>query len=307
MQMPGMWEAVVTQTQLTLTLFGSCRVRINAPSGLEVKGRKSKALFVLLATAPNGQRSRKFLQEMLWGPTDYDSGYQNLRQALSKLRRDLGSYYADILEDDHSSLTLKLDPVMIEPCSGVGEFLEDLTLQGTKFDLWLQRLRANPAEIDELLGSSPPAVPASLTPTIAAIPFRLVQGDKTHRFLGDWLAEEICRVMSRSRLLSVISHLSTRSFANRAFDIAGIRRDLKVDYCLVGSIRVSGDRIALNVDLIDTKTGRILWDREFESSIDAIRNLSDCMGQIVSVAVGRTIVKESIAAALSAQPSEVDT
>jgi TolB-like protein len=196
---------------------------------------------------------------------------------------------------------------MIEPCSGVGEFLEDLTLQGTKFDLWLQRLRANPAEIDELLGSSPPAVPASLTPTIAAIPFRLVQGDKTHRFLGDWLAEEICRVMSRSRLLSVISHLSTRSFANRAFDIAGIRRDLKVDYCLVGSIRVSGDRIALNVDLIDTKTGRILWDREFESSIDAIRNLSDCMGQIVSVAVGRTIVKESIAAALSAQPSEVDT
>ena len=81
--------------QIEITLFGACVVRL--AKGGEITGAKHRALFALLVTAPLGRRSRTYLQETLWGLADYESGHQNLRRALSDLRKRLGPVFDAVL------------------------------------------------------------------------------------------------------------------------------------------------------------------------------------------------------------------
>ncbi len=87
------------------------------------------------------------------------------------------------------------------------------------------------------------------------LPFRALASEGDEAILGDWLAEDISRSLSRSRLLSVISHLSCRQFVRMPFDLGTIRNDLKADFCLHGSLRRQGGTLRVNVDFIDTASG----------------------------------------------------
>jgi class 3 adenylate cyclase/TolB-like protein len=132
-------------------------------------------------------------------------------------------------------------------------------------------------------------------PAIAVLPFRTIAGAPEHAVLGDWLAEEACRSLSRSNLISVISHWSSRSLNLHPIDMATIRSCLGVDYCVAGTLRVGAGEIVLDADLLDTVSGRILWTRQFAGPIESFLDpASDGVAEIVS-AVGRAIAEDAIA------------
>ena len=76
--------------RIEISLFGTCAVKIAGKSPVDIRGAKHLALFAMLATAPLGRRTRTYLQNTLWGYAGYDSGHQNLRRALSDLRKLIG-------------------------------------------------------------------------------------------------------------------------------------------------------------------------------------------------------------------------
>ena len=96
---------------------------------------------------------------------------------------------------------------------GGGEFLEGLDIKDDEFNDWLRGIRQSPEQLFSLFSASTQPPPPSILPTIAILPFRMVGGTPEHVVLGDWLAEEICRSLSRSNLLAVISHLSARELS----------------------------------------------------------------------------------------------
>lgn len=62
-----------------------------APSGvrIEISSKKAIALIALLATAPSGERSRRWLQAMLWGTREHEQAQTSLRREVSTLSKQL--------------------------------------------------------------------------------------------------------------------------------------------------------------------------------------------------------------------------
>jgi DNA-binding SARP family transcriptional activator len=73
----------------TLNLLGT--FRLNGPAGerVDVASKKGMALIALLAMAPDGERSRGWLQDKLWGKRQQVEARGSLRRELSNLRKIL--------------------------------------------------------------------------------------------------------------------------------------------------------------------------------------------------------------------------
>lgn len=293
-------------SRIEINLFGACVVRSTQLGGFEITGAKHKALFALLATAPFGRRTRPFLQDTLWGTACYDTGRQSLRRALSDIKQIMGDSFAEVLSSTNSDITLDLTRVSFIGRPGAGELLEGINIREEGFNRWLGSMRQNPEQIFSLysLTSQPP--PRAMLPTIAVLPFRTIAGTTDHAVLGDWLAEEACRSLSRSNLIAVISHWSSRSLDAHAVDIAVVRERLAVDYCVVGTLRVGVNEIVLDADFLDAVSGRILWTRQFVGPLESfLGRTAEGVSEIVT-AVGRAIADDAITHVSERQLAEVE-
>lgn len=278
---------------LTINLFGACAVG-SVAGRYAITGAKQKALFALLATAPFGRRTRAFLQEALWGVACYDTGRQSLRRALADIKAIMGADFGAVLSCTYSEITLDISTVQFLGHRSAGEFLEGLDIRETGFASWLGGIRQNPAQLDSLFQTSRATRLPSILPVVGVLPFRAVGANPDLAVLGDWLAEETCRSLCRSRLLAVISHLSAREFSRSVFDLAGARASLGIDYCLAGSIREAAGRLVLDIDLVDVATSRILWTRRFdEQAVHFVREPENALAALVR-AVGSTIADQSL-------------
>jgi TolB-like protein len=287
----------VESKRIEINLFGACVVRSAQPGGFEITGAKHKALFALLATAPFGRRTRPFLQDMLWGTAclDTESGRQSLRRALSDIKQAMGDSFAAVLSSTNSDIALDLTRVSFIGRPGSGELLEGINLREEGFNRWLGAMRLNPEQIYSLYSpsSQPPAAP--MVPLVSVLPFRTIASESEHAILGDWLAEEVSRSLSRSNLIAVISHWSSRALDQRAVDVSTVRSRLSADYCVLGTLRVCGGEMVLDTDFVDTFSGRILWTRQFSGPMERfLGRTTEGVAEIVA-AVGRTIADDAIA------------
>ena len=279
---------------LEINLFGACIVRSRNKDEFEINGIKHRALFALLATAPFGRRTRTFLQDILWGVACYDSGRQSLRRALSDIKAILGPKYQDLISATNTDVTLDLSKILFIGTAGFGEFLEGMDVQEAGFIQWLRGIRVNPGQVYSLYSPSSQPPVSTLSPTIAILPFQMITGNNGQAALGDWLAEEVCRSLSRSNLLSVISHLSSRSLASPTIDLDQVRQKLKTSYCVTGSVRIFDHNVIVDADFIDSISGRIMWTRQFTGNLRSFLDRSaEGIAQIVE-AIGQTIASDAL-------------
>jgi TolB-like protein/tetratricopeptide (TPR) repeat protein len=296
----------VDAKRIEISLFGACVVRSMRSGGFEITGAKHKALFALLATAPFGRRTRSFLQDTLWGTACYDTGRQSLRRALSDIKQIMGDSFAEVLTSTNSDITLDLARVSFLGRPGAGELLEGINIREEGFNRWLGPMRQNPEQIYSLYSLSSQSPPRAMLPAVAVLPFRTIAGTTDHAVLGDWLAEEACRSLSRSNLIAVISHWSSRALDHHSVDIATIRERLAVDYCVAGTLRVGANEIVLDADFVDAVSGRILWTRQFAGPLESFLNRSaEGVSEIVT-AVGRAIADDAITHVSDRRLTEVE-
>lgn len=288
---------------LEISLFGTCAVRLTGATGVEIRGAKHRALIVLLATAPLGRRSRSFLQNTLWGDAGYDSGHQNLRRALSDLRKLLGADFDRLFLTTNSEVEIALEHVRLNGDMRRGPFLDDLNVRTPGFDAWRQAQSVNPSRLSALCQDTPGQTRPR--PRITALPMTVLGGDPMLRTLGDWVAEEICRSLSRSSLYTVISHLSARAMALRMIDIADVRDTLDVDYLITGTIRHAKGDLVMDFDFVDARSGAILWNRHLASPEQSF--VDDLPERLVNVVVsaGRSIADAAVAHASDRHIGEI--
>lgn len=279
---------------LQINLFGACVVRSATSADFEITGTKHKALFALLATAPFGRRTRAYLQDTLWGTACYDTGRQSLRRALSDIKQVMGGAYSELISATNSEIALDLSKVEFIGRPGHGEFLEGIDVKEVRFNEWLRGIRQNPQQIFSLYSRTNGQAPKHVTPVVAVIPFRLIVGPDDNRVLADWLAEEVCRSLSRSNLLTIISHLSSRRFSAKLLDLSEVRSTLGVDYFVSGSMRALDGTIIIDADFVDARSGQIVWTRQFSGTLDTfIRDAGGGIAEIVG-AVGRALADEAL-------------
>jgi adenylate cyclase len=110
----------------------------------------------------------------------------------------------------------------------------------------------------------------ALRPTLAVIPFTMLDAAPEHQVVGEVLAEEIIRELSCSPDLNVISRLSTTAFRGRQVTLAEINAHLNADYVLSGVYRVDGSGVRLDAELAETESAHIVWSRRYTDQIAGI-------------------------------------
>jgi len=143
------------------------------------------------------------------------------------------------------------------------------------------------------------AVELNLRPTIAVIPFAMRSNEPGHELLGEALADEVIAALSRTSELHVISRLSTTVFRDRREAIEDIKTHLGATYILSGTCRSAGTQLALFVELIEAKTGHILWADNLKGQVQGLFAADDELITRLVAAISSSVMLQQLQQARS--------
>jgi len=126
-------------------------------------------------------------------------------------------------------------------------------------------------------GASPPLSPVSLPPrlSIVVLPFANLGGDPEQEYFVDGVTESLTTDLSRIAGSFVIARNTAFTYKGKHIDVKQIGRDLGVRYVLEGSVQRGGNRMRVNVQLIDAETGNHLWAERFDKPIADLFDMQD--------------------------------
>ncbi len=121
--------------------------------------------------------------------------------------------------------------------------------------------------------------PAQNDKSIAVLPLvnRSVQPEDA--FFAEGLHDELLTQLSRISALKVISRTSVMGYAGTTKRISEIGEELGVATLLEGGVQRSGNRVRINVQLIDAATDEHLWAEVYDRELTA-DNLFDIQSDI---------------------------
>lgn len=100
--------------------------------------------------------------------------------------------------------------------------------------------------------------------SIAVLPFRNLGPEPDYEYFSDGLSEELIHLLTTVPGLQVVAWHSSARLKSREYDLAYIRRQLKVESILCGTVRRVGDQLRVTAQLIDASDGRYLWSELYE-------------------------------------------
>jgi adenylate cyclase len=120
---------------------------------------------------------------------------------------------------------------------------------------------------------------------IAVLPFARLEGTHDVHF-GDGLAEDVIAALSRFPDLTVLGMSSSVRYRG-AVDIGEAGSELGAAFVVRGSVGRDADRLRMNVQLVDTRTGATRWAERYERPLKSLFELQDDVaGEVVAKLVG---------------------
>ena len=124
---------------------------------------------------------------------------------------------------------------------------------------------------------------ANVTQALAVLPFADLSADGAYEYFADGLTEELMARLANVDGLKVVGRMSAFSFKDQPIDVRDIAARLGVTAVLQGSVRHSGDRLRIVVQLIDARNGYQLWTDSYEREVaDVFVIQDDIARQIVT-------------------------
>ena len=100
--------------------------------------------------------------------------------------------------------------------------------------------------------------------SIAVLPFKNESNDSTNLYLINGLMEATLNNLQQIKALKVISRTTAEKYRNTHKSIPEIAKELNVNYFVEGSGQKIGDRIVLNIQLIDGSLDKHLWAKQYQ-------------------------------------------
>ena len=125
-------------------------------------------------------------------------------------------------------------------------------------------------------------------PSIIVLPFTNMSGVPEQEFFADGLTEDILTDLSRFRELFVISRNTAFKYKGQAVDVKKVARELGVRYVVEGSVRKSGNRVRITVQLIEAESDHHIWAERYDRDLEDIFAIQDeVTSAIVATLPGR--------------------
>jgi TolB-like protein/class 3 adenylate cyclase/Flp pilus assembly protein TadD len=151
---------------------------------------------------------------------------------------------------------------------------------------------------------SPPLAPRL---SMVVLPFANIGGGPKQDYFVDGVTESLTTDLSRISGAFVIGRHTAFTYKGKAVDLKRIGRELNVRYVLEGSVQRSGNRLRVNVQLIDAETGSHLWAERFEKAVTDLFDMQDeIVARLANTLNAELIEAEARRAERSLHPDVVD-
>ncbi len=112
-------------------------------------------------------------------------------------------------------------------------------------------------------------------PSIAVLSFVNMSADPENEYFCDGLAEELLNALAKIENLKVAARTSSFSFKGKNVNVDEIGRALHVNTVLEGSVRKSGNRLRITVQLVNATDGYHLWSERYDREMQDIFDVQD--------------------------------
>ena len=112
-------------------------------------------------------------------------------------------------------------------------------------------------------------------PSIAVLPFANMSSDTENEYFCEGLAEELINALAKIQGLKVAARTSAFSFKHKTIKASEIGRALNVKTILEGSVRKSGNKLRITVQLVNAADGYHLWSERYEREMQDIFDVQD--------------------------------
>ena len=125
-------------------------------------------------------------------------------------------------------------------------------------------------------------LPAEHAASIAVLAFTDMSAARDQAWFCDGVAEEIINALAPLKGLRVAARTSAFSFKGKGDDLRTIGRKLNVTTVLDGSVRRSGDRVRITVQLNDVADGFQLWSERYDRELKDIFDVQDEIAKAIA-------------------------
>ena len=113
----------------------------------------------------------------------------------------------------------------------------------------------------------PRAVAYKIDKSIAVLPFENLSDDKENAFFADGIQDDVLTNLSKIGDLKVISRTSVMQYKGKAKNVREIGKALGVSNILEGSVRRAGNKVRVNVQLIDAELDKHIWANDYDRDL----------------------------------------
>jgi serine/threonine protein kinase len=159
-----------------------------------------------------------------------------------------------------------------------------IVLVGVLFAFWA---RSQQDAREAARGVSAPA--SDIRKSIAVLPFENLGDNNSPSYFADGVQDNILTDLGKVGDLKVISRSGVAAYRGKNRNMKQIGRDLGVANVLEGSVQISGDRVRINAQLIDTHTDTQIWAEQYDRKLEDIFALQSELAQTIAAQLKVTL------------------
>lgn len=248
---------------MRLELRGQFKVLNSDGEDITPRGQKERALLACLALSPESKRSRKWLQDLLWGSRFPEQASTSLRRAVYKMRSETDDLRR-ILHSDRTDIWLDPAPTVIWGEPGTRDLLEDISVSEPSYTDWIAKLRF---KTDGVIAKRPEREHSRGGPERIILRMTAPPADPAGAFLARHLADTFARKLKETGPVTVefTDSEDDTALEGRSDTIWTIELDCVVlDHDWLASVRIFGGgnrrfiwsgRLRLTLDLTKILNG----------------------------------------------------
>ncbi len=131
----------------------------------------------------------------------------------------------------------------------------------------------------------PRAAAHKIDKSIAVLPFENLSDEKENAYFADGIQDDVLTNLSKIGDLKVISRTSVMPYRGKTQNLREIGKTLGVSNILEGSVRRSGNRVRVNVQLIDATTDEHLWASDYDRDLTDVFAIQTDLAQKITEAL----------------------
>ncbi len=117
--------------------------------------------------------------------------------------------------------------------------------------------------------------------SIAVLPFENLSEEKQNAYFAEGIQNEILTRLATVHDLKVISRTSTAKYRSKPDNLKTVAQELGVSTILEGAVQKAGDKVRVNVQLIDARADTHLWAKSYDRDFkDVLAVESEVAAQI---------------------------